>query len=130
MWLWPYYFYAQNKKRQRYKPTINSKHFKCHESLTLPVDITFSLYAVTPKQPNATYCHTVSMVHISTDRKGDIMSCFLFFVSACEYLPFFTVLSVITNHDNSVHENAQCKLFIITLVLIGLSTQFKNWSIV
>lgn len=78
-----------NKKRQRhYKPTINSKHSKCHESLTLTIDITFSLYAVTPKQPNARCCHTVSMVHFSTDRKGDIMACFLFFFFAASWCSF------------------------------------------
>ena len=95
-----------------------------------------------PQQPNHVVCHVilwlVGVVPFSTNRKGSSIVFFfcLQTLPACghfhERSPFwpFFLHQMHSKHYGNVCEKAWWTLFIISPVLIGLLTQFKNWYIV
>ena len=130
--------------------TIHSKHAKCHKSLnsqtsiSLSLSLSLSLPQIPPvlQQPNHMVCHVilwlVGVVLFSTNRKGSRTVFFFLLANTtclrtlCEKSRFdhFFLHQTRSKRDGSVRKKAQWTLFIISLVLVGLSKQFKNCYIV
>ena len=86
-----------------------------------------------PQQPNLVLCHIIlwltDVLHFSTNRNGGVTYFFFFFLGEAHLYSFF-LHQTCTTHDDTIQEKAWQKLFSRSPVLLGLSTQFKNWYMV
>ena len=100
--------------------TIHSTHAKCHKSLK-------TRYLYHCHYYHHCRCLSFSTMPISTNRKVGIM-CFLlantFVRKACFYCFF------LHQTRRNIRKKVWGTLFIVSLILLGLSIQFKNWYIV
>ena len=89
-----------------------------------------------PQQPNHVFCHIilwlVGVVPFSTKRNmffctQTLPACRHFRENRCFY--HFFLHQMHSKRDDNVSEKVRWTLFIISPLLLGLSTQFKNWYI-
>ena len=84
-----------------------------------------------PQQPNHVVCHMIlwvaGVVPFSTNRKRGVTGFFLFENTSCLFLSF---VKSFVKCDGNVGKKVCCTLVMVSLVLLGLSTRFKNWCIV
>ena len=111
-------------------------------AVSIAVCISFTLLLLSipqlppgPQQPNHAFCHIslwlVGVVPFSTDR--NVFFACIHFLPADTFVReahFYRLFLHQSKRDGNVREKVWRTLFIVSPVLLGLSTQFKNWYIV